>query len=175
MLSSFRHPRKRRVSVGPQSEADAREYLANREQQRRKNRSTSNLKGRDGSSAPTTASKLSQGDGEISSPADDYAPQSLAMQVENEAVRNISTASLRVNAGDANLLTEPSTVRRSLSDSGKDDEKNDRKMFSLLEKPRTHYDVEVITKLVVYAGMISSTCQSHARANTEIQALRGLQ
>ena len=25
-------------------------------------------------------------------------------------------------------------------------------MFSAVEKPRTHYDVEVITKLVVYAG-----------------------
>lgn len=25
-------------------------------------------------------------------------------------------------------------------------------MLSALEKPRTHYDVEVVTKLVVYAG-----------------------
>ncbi len=39
------------------------------------------------------------------------------------------------------------------SDSRSDDEKSDREMFSALEKPRVRYDAEVITKLVVYAGM----------------------
>lgn len=31
-------------------------------------------------------------------------------------------------------------------------DKEDHRMLSALEKPRTHYDVEVVTKLVVYAG-----------------------
>lgn len=31
-------------------------------------------------------------------------------------------------------------------------EKDERDMFSRLEKPRVRYDVEVITKLIVYSG-----------------------
>ncbi len=33
-----------------------------------------------------------------------------------------------------------------------EDEKNDREMFRKLQKPRVRYDVEVVTKLIVYAG-----------------------
>lgn len=33
-------------------------------------------------------------------------------------------------------------------------EKEEREMFSNLEKPRVRYDVEVITKLIVYSGKI---------------------
>lgn len=35
------------------------------------------------------------------------------------------------------------------------DEKEEREMFSKLEKPRVRYDVEVISKLIVYAGTTS--------------------
>lgn len=31
-------------------------------------------------------------------------------------------------------------------------EKEEREMFSRLEKPRVRYDVEVVTKLIVYSG-----------------------
>lgn len=34
----------------------------------------------------------------------------------------------------------------------KQEEKEEREMFSKLEKPRVRYDVEVVTKLIVYAG-----------------------
>jgi dihydrosphingosine 1-phosphate phosphatase len=67
--------------------------------------------------------------------------------------RNTSHASLQVNAPDPALLTPPASDGGGSSDSGKEDEKNDRDMFSALEKPRIRYDVEVITKLVVYAGI----------------------
>ena len=40
---------------------------------------------------------------------------------------------------------QPSSERRQ-------DEREEREMFSKLEKPRVRYDVEVITKLVVYTG-----------------------
>lgn len=33
-----------------------------------------------------------------------------------------------------------------------DEEKEDREMFMRLERPRVRYDVEVITKLIVYSG-----------------------
>lgn len=38
-------------------------------------------------------------------------------------------------------------------DSSIEDEKEDQRMFDALERPRIRYDVEVITKLVVYAGI----------------------
>ena len=40
---------------------------------------------------------------------------------------------------------QPSSERRQ-------DEREEREMFSKLEKPRVRYDVEVITKLIVYTG-----------------------
>jgi hypothetical protein len=42
---------------------------------------------------------------------------------------------------------------RSPSETGREEEVQDRNMFSALEKPRIRYDVEVITKVVVYAGI----------------------
>ena len=41
----------------------------------------------------------------------------------------------------------PSSERRQ-------DEKEEREIFSKLEKPRVRYDVEVVTKLVVYTGIV---------------------
>lgn len=41
----------------------------------------------------------------------------------------------------------PSSERRQ-------DEREEREMFSKLEKPRVRYDVEVITKLIVYTGKL---------------------
>jgi dihydrosphingosine 1-phosphate phosphatase len=67
--------------------------------------------------------------------------------------RNTSHTSLQVNTVDAALLTPPASDGGVSSDSGKEDEQKDRDMFSALEKPRIRYDVEVITKLVVYAGI----------------------
>jgi len=49
-------------------------------------------------------------------------------------------------SGSGNTSRRPSAERRQ-------DEKETREMFSKLEKPRVRYDVEVITKLVVYAGI----------------------
>lgn len=43
----------------------------------------------------------------------------------------------------------PSSERRQ-------DEREEREMFSKLEKPRVRYDVEVITKLIVYTGIFGT-------------------
>ena len=45
---------------------------------------------------------------------------------------------------------QPSSERRQ-------DEREEREMFSKLEKPRVRYDVEVITKLIVYSGMCGTS------------------
>jgi hypothetical protein len=68
-----------------------------------------------------------------------------------ESTGHKSAKPLYPNAND--LLTPPSSDHGNASDSGNEDEKNDRTMFSKLEKPRVRYDVEVITKLIVYAGI----------------------
>ena len=147
MLSAFRHPRKRRVSVGPQSEADVREYIANREEVRRK-RSASSPKRRPTRKAPDV---IPAGGGDVPSPLPG-----------DRTGNNISSRGLlQVKTGDQNLLTRPTSDAGASSDSGReDDERKDKAMFSALEKPRTHYDVEVITKLVVYAG--ESVCSKLA-------------
>ena len=139
MLSNIR--RRRRVSVGPQSEADAREYLANRELRRK-----------------ASQSSLSE---EFRRSRQDYEQQPLPSTLEEEpsepaVQRNdeaVSTPSLQTRPPDSNLLTPPASEKNASSDSNKEEQKNDRRMFSLLEKPRTHYDVEVITRLVVYAAI----------------------
>lgn len=48
-------------------------------------------------------------------------------------------------------ITPPS---RRPSEDRREYDREDREMFSKLEKPRVRYDVEVITKLIVYTGTI---------------------
>jgi len=50
---------------------------------------------------------------------------------------------------------EATGMHRSASADRRQDEREEREMFSKLEKPRVRYDVEVVTKLIVYAGMAS--------------------
>ena len=45
------------------------------------------------------------------------------------------------------------TPARRPSEDARQYDREDREMFSKLEKPRVRYDVEVITKLIVYTGM----------------------
>lgn len=147
MLSTIRNPRRRRISVGPQSEADARELLASREQRRQASRSRSRPKNKEQTRLPPTAENSL-------SPESDLPKESASMAEQNKTA--ISSASLRVNPSTPTLLTPPVSDTEIQSDSGKEDEKKDREMFSALEKPRIRYDVEVITKLIVYAGRLYS-------------------
>jgi dihydrosphingosine 1-phosphate phosphatase len=144
MLSSFRTPRRRRISVGPQSEADAREYLANREHKRRGASAERGLKHKpSGPLSPT-----------LEVPHGPPTPLSESPEERREVNRsNTSSPTLQVHAPERSLLTPPLSDAGTSSDGSREEERNDREMFSALEKPRTHYDVEVITKLVVYTGM----------------------
>lgn len=132
MLSNTR---KRTISVGPQSEADVREFIANREQKRRESLSSASgvWKASNGSHIPfreTADGFLSpspQQSGRLNSP-------------------NVLGNPTRPNVSEEEVSTPP-------SDSGREEEVQDRNMFSALEKPRIRYDAEVITKVVVYAGI----------------------
>ncbi|KAK3716177.1 Long-chain base-1-phosphate phosphatase [Vermiconidia calcicola] len=148
MLFSFRTPKRRRISVGPQSEADAREYLANRVQKRREGRLASSFRRKRTRQSQSTIDLGA--DVPSLSPKDSVEDPTSAIAANR---KEVSASSLQVNWQNGDLLTPPASDAGASSDSGREDEKNDRKMFSSLEKPRTHYDVEVITKLVVYAGI----------------------
>jgi hypothetical protein len=145
--------RKRTISVGPQSEADVREFIANRDQRRRDSLSNGTIPGRasrrrQGNNAvPLTPSHEDHSaSGALAEEADDY-------MTPNSPATSSNRSSLRVSAGQSALLTPPPSDEGASSDSGREDEQQDKRMFSALEKPRIRYDVEVITKVVVYTGI----------------------
>ncbi|KAF2219101.1 PAP2 domain-containing protein [Elsinoe ampelina] len=114
--------RKRTVSVGPQSEADAREMLAQQHIQRK--RSIRSLQG-------------------------------YAVNEDGAFTSSMATTPLEeIKPRFDDRLSPPTTNRRETSSTpdGSDTEQ-DKVMFEGIEKPRVRYDVEVVTKLVIYAGI----------------------
>jgi len=126
-LTSLRHPRKRAVSVGPQSEADARELIHQRDKVRRESQNSERPKFNQ-SNVIGLPSPMEDGE---------------ATSYLSETHRHRNQESLQIPG--VNASSEPLTPP--LSDAASDAE-----MFLALEKPRVRYDVEVVTKLVVYAG-----------------------
>lgn len=158
LITSIRHPRRSRsVSVGPQSEADAYETLAYREKRRKE--STSSL-----AAANLMLNENAEGIGNQ--------PGCFSMTTSEDTSDRIATTGLQLAPSARNGYHKPlkldtaldipgtpstmSDVRGALSrrpsDGRRQYEKEEREIFSNLEKPRVRYDVEVITKLVVYTG-----------------------
>jgi hypothetical protein len=163
LLTTIRHPRRgRSVSIGPQSAADAYETLAYREKRRRDSISSNGgvsppqkgiLESPHGGSLPNGLTRnkslsMSQVSG-------------LAMPSYMKGVSTMSTAAKsRVDAyeqmmgqGQVPTWLVSSGEDDSAVMSGEGDELGEKEMFSRLEKPRVRYDVEVVTKLVVYSGI----------------------
>ena len=117
--------RRRAVSIGPQSEADAYETLAYREHRRRSSVSTAwaglpNLSSIDGSPASDIVA--------VGSPALEKSQWETFESMMGTGIGNPAQA---------------------------DQEMEEKEMFSRLQKPRVRYDVEVITKLIVYSGKLT--------------------
>lgn len=130
----MRHPRRRAISIGPQSEADAYETLAYREKRRRESLSGGSRESASDSSAKPNGTLLAR----KTSKLDQYegmmgrgSPGSAAV----EEVANIPRSS----------PLPPPEFNTSRTD--------EKEVFSQIKKTRVRYDVEVVTKLVVYAGM----------------------
>ncbi|PHH83843.1 hypothetical protein CDD82_35 [Ophiocordyceps australis] len=131
MVQGIRHPttRGRSVSIGPQSAADAYETLAYRELRRRE-------------SVATGVSDDGTGDDELFGSArrdrdcSGRDAQSSAVQRHSLARHDHETM---VNGSPASHVAEARL--------------EEKQMFSLLVRPRVRYDVEVVTKLVIYAGI----------------------
>ncbi|KAG4444515.1 hypothetical protein IFR05_000106 [Cadophora sp. M221] len=173
LLTSIRHPgRGRAVSVGPQSAADAYETLAYREKRRRDSLTNSS----DITSAvhsprsPDQASQSkdyfgSKGNADKDGSVSQVSGISGSLGINNG---NLPTpAQSRVGSYEQMMgqghvvytpVTPPAVAEPQDDDEvdisvGQQNELEEKEMFSRLEKPRVRYDVEVVTKLVVYAGI----------------------
>ena len=160
LLNSIRHPgRGRSVSIGPQSAADAYETLAYREKRRR-----DSLTSDSGFASPSNRSpersadvdkdgSVSQASGVSSKPGANGNPTPAQSRVGSYeqlmGSGHVSFASATPPAGD-----EESPDQEPEIFVGQESELEEKEMFSRLEKPRVRYDVEVVTKLVVYTGKI---------------------
>ena len=137
ILTTMRNPRKSRsVSIGPQSEADVYETLAYREKRRRESMSEM-----------MKCSSTSEDFDDIAETSRGTAQKSPKLENNEEMIR------LSPLSNENDRLLEIDSDPQILSDASQY-EKEEREMFSKLEKPRVRYDVEVITKLVVYSGKL---------------------
>ncbi|KAI1106511.1 PAP2-domain-containing protein [Jackrogersella minutella] len=162
LITAVRHPgRGRSVSVGPQSAADAYETLAYRERRRRESVSVEGGE--------------SQGGLRNRSSVQDIREHSLRQEEqieENTAVssstsrgaKNSKLSEFEKMMGEGTVVVSPVEVTTGDADGvdgdaepdvyiGQQDELGEHEVFSKLVKPRVRYDVEVVTKLVVYCGI----------------------
>ncbi|KAI5286596.1 hypothetical protein KEM52_001934 [Ascosphaera acerosa] len=171
MLDSMRHPRQRAISVGPVSEADAYETLAYRQKKQRRRGSA----GASGDFADTPAAAASPAHRALSSSiaqarAGGRAPSPAlskkrsidhyeSMMGETPALSEIQNA---VAAPAATSLSSPASplpppsVAAAKAGGDADSEENEKimeEMFRSITRPRVRYDVEVVTKLIVYSGI----------------------
>jgi len=158
MVRSIRGPgRGRSVSIGPQSAADAYETLAYRERRRRESLESENGSVRPKRSlldlkekaAETGAGAEAASDGE-----DQTGTCAQASGVQSGSLADYEQMMGRGTvAGNNPSFNNGATVK---TEPGKGEELGEKEMFSQLAKPRVRYDVEVVTKLVVYTGMFQS-------------------
>ena len=137
-LSNLR--RRRAISVGPQSEADAYEALAYRQKRRR-----DSLKSQGGQTPLTTI----QDDGK----KDYFGADKTA---NHSRTRSLSLEEFRAQMGSGAILS-PAVMSPvtdiSPAQTAAEYEKDRSELFANVRKPRVRYDVEVVTKLIVYFGI----------------------
>lgn len=177
LLDSIRHPgRGRSVSVGPQSAADAYETLAYREKRRRDSLTNPSLE-KDWTSSRFSSPATRRNDRSPEPKSDDKEGAVSQVSGISASVGVTGTGNVpapghsRVNSyeqmmGQGRVLYTPAKTPPSVSGTNQEDnvdilveqenELGETEMFSRLEKPRVRYDVEVVTKLVVYSGKVSS-------------------
>ena len=171
LLTSIRHPgRGRSVSVGPQSAADAYETLAYREKRRRDSLTGTELESGSPRSPSASSTKRDYYNPDTDGAVSQVSGISASLGVANTG--NLPTpAQSRIGSyeqmmGQGHVVFTPATPPGELADEkdnddddaeifvGQQNELEEKEMFSRLEKPRVRYDVEVVTKLVVYTGKL---------------------
>lgn len=147
ILTNISQARRRAVSIGPQSEADAYETLAYREKRRRESRS--------GGNRPSPVLEEADSKHGISAAVDGRQP-SLARRATklNDYENMMGTGTPRYNSphdpgtdGDRTDRSSPPVPFPPY-----EEPPDEAEMFRQIKRPRVRYDVEVITKLIVYSG-----------------------
>lgn len=163
LLESIRHPgRGRAVSVGPQSAADAYETLAYREKRRRD--SLNSDKGSRTSPPPTVSPQGGNDDqdGTVSQASGISASIGVNSngRPQTPTHSRLGTYEQMMGRGQVFFKPQHEPLAGEMDNSEEEPdifirrqgELEEKEMFQRLEKPRVRYDVEVVTKLVVYAG-----------------------
>lgn len=132
ILSTIR--RRRAISVGPQSEADAYETLAYREKRRHDNLA-------DGGTAPPAAEADHKHTLYNHSKIDEYEHM---MGTGSPCLPPTGATTSDVDTTPLNQRTSPENDVEEFTEA---------ELFSRIAKPRVRYDVEVVTKLIVYSGI----------------------
>lgn len=143
MVEGIRHPttRGRSVSIGPQSAADAYETLAYRERRRRESVGSNQ-------SLRSKSSNM-----ELSGKEQDRS--SNGAQTSGAQKSRLAEYESQMGEGRVAVLPPGEDGKEDIYVDGQD-ELAEKEMFSQLVKPRVRYDVEVVTKLVVYTGKTPS-------------------
>jgi dihydrosphingosine 1-phosphate phosphatase len=148
-LTSMRHPRKRAVSIGPQSEADAYETLAYR--QKRRSGSISATAG-----SPSALSEFASYDGANGHTKPKYVANGPISPPARKMSRLETYESMMGTGFDwerqEEAVESPTAELAGENADLQDQQQDEKEMFSRLLKPRVRYDVEVVTKLIVYSG-----------------------
>lgn len=162
VVNSIRGPtRGRAVSVGPQSAADAYETLAYRERRRRESVGSEEGGGSRGVKSRRSLGELREngryvvsGDGLGTEGGHGHATASGVQQngMLKEFESQMGTGTVVVSSPSPERETGEGEAEPDIY-VGQQDELGAQEMFSRLVKPRVRYDVEVVTKLVVYAGI----------------------
>ncbi|AEO71266.1 c59aba22-0f30-46f0-94a4-aad1931e331f [Thermothielavioides terrestris] len=139
--------RGRAVSVGPQSAADAYETLAYRERKRRESLGGDTGAVRSKASMNGLRDKAAAVDAECSQVS---GVQSGGRLAEFERAMGTGTA---VASPTLDSPAPDTVAGGDLYLGEEEDELGEKEVFSQLVKPRVRYDVEVVTKLVVYTGI----------------------
>ena len=141
ILNNFR--RRRAISIGPQSEADAYEALAMREKHRRDSATVGTT---------TVPSPMAVSQPDYFHPKDApngqaRRPRSSSLKQFREQMGMAGEAASSVATGDAS----PGHV--TFDSSATVNQQEARLLFANVKRPRVRYDVEVVTKLIVYTGI----------------------
>ncbi|KAI5864411.1 PAP2-domain-containing protein [Durotheca rogersii] len=170
LITAVRHPgRGRSVSVGPQSAADAYETLAYRERRHRESiSSNSALHSRTSAQDLKESAKSSQSESDgaaqssaVSSGQQQTQPLPPQQQYHHHHHYNHNSSSrlgdFEKLMGEGRVIVSPAETTGANGEPtifvGQQDELSEKEVFSMLVKPRVRYDVEVVTKLVVYCGI----------------------
>ena len=158
LLTSIRHPRRSRsVSIGPQSEADAYETLAYRAQLRRESKSDMKRANPGIDEKSSVQQKSPNYFGISTSSASGSHPTAGLLPTPASSNLDLYKSMTEAETALYTPLTPSSSLgSRRPSAERRQDEKEEKEIFSKLEKPRVRYDVEVITKLIVYTGTRTS-------------------